>query len=208
MNWKLIIKDIKNQPPLGTYSDWKNQIAKECFNQCVYCSIHEAQFGGIDHYHIDHFKPKSIFPALINDILKLFYACPVCNRFKSDDWPCNPNLNSPSYIDPSKTNYSYLFELKDNFELNGKYVASRYIILRLYLNRAQLIFERREALWRSQEIKLRKTINDLIVQIGNNDPKYALEVLLRVSMIYSNLLDLEQKKREIRPYELLDIRRP
>jgi 5-methylcytosine-specific restriction endonuclease McrA len=207
MNWKLISKNQKNQPTSGTYSDWKEQIAKECFYQCVYCSIHEAQFGGIDHYHIDHFRPKSKFPAHKEDILNLFYACPVCNRFKSDDWPGEPDLNTTTYIDPSKINYSELFDLKTDFEIVGNYTASRYIILRLYLNRSQLIFERRESLQRIQEIVLRESINALIIKIGEFDTKYALEALMSIMGIYSNLLTLEQKKREIRPYQLVDIRR-
>ncbi len=208
MNWRLINKDISNQPSTGSYSDWKEQIAKECFYQCVYCSIHESQFGGIDHYHIDHFRPKSKFPKLKDDILNLFYACPICNRFKGDDWPSDPDLNAVSYIDPSITNYSDLFELEDNYEIDGKHIASKYIILRLYLNRAQLIFERRESSKRNQEIKLRESLNDLVIQIGKLDPKYALNALIRITSIYNNLLTLEQKKREIRPYELSDIRKP
>lgn len=207
MNWKLISKNQKNQPTSGTYSDWKEQIAKECFYQCVYCSIHEAQFGGIDHYHIDHFRPKSKFPEHKEDILNLFYACPVCNRFKSDDWPGESDLNTTTYVDPSKINYSELFDLKADFEIVGKYTASRYIVLRLYLNRSQLIFERRESLQRIQEIELRKSINALIIKVGEFDTKYALEALISIMVIYSNLLTLEQKKREIRPYQLVDIRR-
>jgi 5-methylcytosine-specific restriction endonuclease McrA len=104
MNWKLITKDAKNQPVSGVYSDWKELVAQECFYQCVYCAIHEAQFGGIDHYHIDHYRPKSIaeFKHLENNIGNLFYACPICNRFKSNDWPGEPDLNTPTYPDPSK----------------------------------------------------------------------------------------------------------
>ena len=93
MSWKLIIKDKNNQPAGKDYTLWKEQIAEECFHQCVYCSIHENPWGGVDHYHIDHYRPKSI-PAFVKfelDILNLFYACPVCNRFKSDDWPAEPN---------------------------------------------------------------------------------------------------------------------
>lgn len=208
MNWRLIIKDRKSQPAHGTYSDWKIQISDECYKQCVYCSIHEAQFGGIDHFHIDHFRPKSKFPLLKNDILNLFYSCPVCNRFKSDDWPGDPDPKIPSYVDPSITDYSKIFNLVNNYELEGKFVSAKYLVLRLYLNRAQLIYERREALKRTEEIALRHSVNDLICKISRYNPNVALEVLVQVSSIYSNLLDLEQKKREIRPYELAEIRRP
>jgi len=207
MNWKLVNKDPAHQPNSGTYSDWKEQIAKECYNQCVYCAIHEAQFGGIDHYHIDHFKPRSKFPQHEHDILNLFYACPICNRFKSDDWPGDPDLNAVSYIDPSRINYSELFEVRDNFEIEGKFTSSRYILIRLYLNRVQLIFERRETTRRNQEIKLREEVNTLLALVGDTDAQFALTYHKLVLEVYNNLLNLEHKKMEIRPYQLADIRK-
>jgi len=206
MNWKLINK--RNQPKAGVYSDWKEQIAEECFNQCVYCSIHEAQFGGIDHYHIDHFRPKSIFGKLENDIYNLFYACPICNRFKSDDWPGNPDLTKVSYPDPSKTDYSQLFALKSDFEIKGKYIASEYLVLRLFLNRAQLIMERREAIRRSQVNELIKAVSSLMEEAASEDSKFALKTYKEIDAIKNNLLQLEESRRKIRPYKLKDIRKP
>jgi hypothetical protein len=209
MNWKLIIKDKKNQPASGTYSDWKEQIADECFKQCVYCSIHEGQFGGIDHYHIDHFRPKSIkrFKKLENDILNLFYSCPICNRFKSNDWKGNPNLNRTTYPDPSKIDYSILFTLKENFEIAGKYVASKYIIIKLALNRSQLIMERREGKRRTQVGQLIQEISDLVNSIDNDDLQFNNRILKEIDAVKTNLLALENKKQKIRPYKLKDIRK-
>lgn len=207
MNWKLIDKKKENQPTKGTYSDWKSLIAEECFYQCVYCSIHEAQFGGIDHFQIDHFKPQKKFPHLKDDILNLFYVCPICNRFKSDDWPGEPDLNSISYIEPSKHNYSQIFQLKENFEIEGKYIAANYMIHRIYLNRAQLILERREFRLRKREIELRSTLNYLIEKVEKLDINTAFEALKKLRVAYDNLLTLEQRKRTISPYKLVDIRK-
>ena len=78
MNWKQIDNSKRIQHK-GLYSNWKQQISEECYNQCVYCSIHENPWGGIDHYHIDHFRPQSKFKALKNTITNLYYACPICN---------------------------------------------------------------------------------------------------------------------------------
>ena len=205
MNWKIIIKDPKKQPSKGVYSDWKEQISKECFYQCVYCTIHEAQFGGINNYHIDHYKPKSIFPKLENDICNLFYACPICNRFKSDDWPNEPDLSLVCYPDPSKTDYAILFELDNDFQINGKYVSSRYLILRLFLNRAQLIMERRE------EIKVRIATNlmkELQQSIdGIADLEEANEAYKSLINIQNRIQELWELRKKIRPYELKDIRK-
>ena len=208
MNWKLINKNTRIQPVKGTYNDWKEQIAEDCYHQCVYCAIHESQFGGIDHYHIDHFKPKKPFHELENIIYNLYYACPICNKFKSNDWPNEPDLDKVSYPDPSEINYSELFEIKDDFEIEGKFISSKYIVHRLFLNRAQLIFERREIRRRNQEIELRDSINLLLKQIDKYESNFAIEILKEVTAVYNELLTLEQKKRKIRPYKLSDIRKP
>lgn len=207
MNWKLIIKDKNNQPE-GVYSEWKEQIAEECFNQCIYCSIHEAQFGGIDHYHIEHYKPKSIdrFKALENDILNLFYACPICNRFKSNDWPNDADdLNIICYPDPSEYDYSELFDLDvKTYKLIGKYKSTRYMTERLFLNRSQLLYERREAVLREKESELFKRIKELR---GTEEVKSDLELITMILDATINLQTTLSKRNDIRPYKLAEIRK-
>lgn len=209
MSWKLILKDAKKQPLKGVYSEWKEQIAEECFFQCVYCSIHESQFGGINNYHIDHFRPKSIFAELENDICNLFYSCPICNRFKSDDWPAEPDLKVASYPDPSKLNYSELFDTTQSFEIQGKYIASQYLVIRLFLNRSQLIMERREERRVEEVSVLMKEISVLLDRFVSEkkDYKGACEALRVLDEIKNNIYTLMEKRRKIRPYELKDIRK-
>ncbi len=206
MKWKLIQKDSKNQPAGDDYTKWKEQIAAECYNQCVYCAIHESPWGGIDHYHIDHYRPKSIveFEIYALDICNLFYACPVCNRFKSDDWPADPDdaLNIPCYPDPSKIDYSTIFEIDNSdFKVKGKNVAANYIIERLFLNRPQLIYERRESKLNYDEIIFRKSLLELANKIG--DP----EITNRLLIIIDRIVDLLQARKNIRPYKLSEIRK-
>ncbi len=208
MNWKKIIKDKSRQPSTGAYSDWKEQIAEECYFQCVYCSIHESQFGGIDHYHIEHYKPKSIpeFKILENDILNLFYACPICNRFKSKDWPNNEDdLNIICYPDPSKHNYLDLFSIDlDTYKLIGRYISSCYLTERLFLNRPQLIYERREQILKDREKTAITEINKLKQnEIIKND----IESINKLYDITSNLLNTIRKRDKIRPYKLAEIRK-
>jgi len=207
MNWVLVHKSKTDQPATGGYSDWKQQIASECFFQCVYCAIHESQFGGTINYHIDHFRPYSKFESLANDILNLFYACPICNRFKSDDWPGEPHLDQVSYPDPSKIDYNTLFDFDDRFNLLGLYVSARYIINRLFLNRGQLIFERRETSLRSKGNELIKEIKSLVDQLAVIDTDDAFSILNQIDSIKNNLLGLEEYRRKIRPYEVIDIRK-
>lgn len=206
MNWRLILKNKKTQPTTGEYNDWKQQIANECFNQCVYCSIHEQQFGGIDHYHIDHYRPKSRaeFEALKNDILNLFYSCPICNRFKHDDWPGEPtSLDIVCYPDPSATDYATLFDLNPGtYLISGRYTASTYLIERLYLNRPQLVYERREMVLKERESALTSEITSLAQNINDNDT-------LKTVLNLTNAIRQHLAKREkIRPYSLQEIRKP
>lgn len=205
MNWKLIIKDPKKQPISGDYKQWKEQIAEECYYRCVYCSIHESPWGGIDHYHIDHYRPKSRkeFEHLTNDICNLFYACPICNRFKKDDWPGEPiDLDSVCYPDPSKTDYSTLFDLNENnCTISGNYKSAVYVIERLYLNRPQLIYERRETILKGKEARLFNELSELIIQSGDVDLKN--ELILKFNVSKQHFL----KRDNIRPYKLSEIRK-
>lgn len=208
MNWKLIVKDKANQPDKGTYTDWKEQIAEECFYQCIYCSINEAQFGGIDHYHIEHYKPKSIdkFKTLENDICNLFYSCPICNKFKSNDWPNDADdLQAICYPDPSEYDYSDLFNINpDDYKVYGRYASTRYMTERLYLNRPQLLYERREAFLQQRAEKVTKALE--ILQ-GLIDVQKDVSLLKESHLGIIELVKTIQKRNKIRPYKLAEIRK-
>jgi hypothetical protein len=146
MKWRKANKENCTQPKKGTYKDWKNEVRAHCFEQCVYCCISEARFGGVRNFHVEHYKPKSLFKQLENDIRNLFYACSICNVFKGDDWPGDPaeDHTAVAYPDPSKVDYSEIFDIDEaTFTVNGKFSASKYMAERLFLNREQLILERR-----------------------------------------------------------------
>jgi len=206
MNWRLIVKDPQKQPSEGTYKDWKEQIADECFHQCVYCSIHENPWGGIDHYHIDHYRPKSIirFKHLENDICNLFYACPVCNKFKLNDWPGEPDdLQKICYPDPSITNYQTLFNLDmTNYSISSSYISGQYLINRLYLNRPQLVYERREGTLKQLGAQL---INEITTMLKNCED---IAIINKALTIINDVIQHLSKRDRIRPYRLADIRKP
>jgi HNH endonuclease len=203
MNWKQIDKNKRIQNK-GTYSAWKQQIANECYNQCVYCSIHENPWGGIDHYHIDHFRPQSKFKALKDIITNLYYACPICNKFKSDDWPNEPvDLSLICYPDPSDFNYTDLFTIDiTNHTLEGKHVSANYLINRLYLNRPQLVYERRETLL---NLKLKSLIAEttILIQKCNDN-----ELKNKAFQLIGGLTQFLLTRSTIPPYKLVEIKKP
>lgn len=208
MNWKLIQKDVARKPQKGTYQDWKQQIAEEGYNQCVYCAIHESAMGGIRNFHVEHYHPKSLFKEEENDYLNLFYACPICNTFKSNDWPGEPDKDNSvaAYPNPSQVDYSTLFDIDVSRGLiKGKNVAATYIQEKLFLNRPQLIIlRRRDFLTQIAKIKvdeIRKTLES----VKDNDlyRKYS-EILIDLCIEFHTLL---LKLNEIPHYKMEDVKR-
>jgi len=111
LRWKQVDNSARQQPVAGAYTDWKEEIAHDCGHQCVYCAIPEAAFGGIDNFHVEHYRPKSIFQDLRDTITNLYLACSICNRFKGNDWPAEPpdDHSISCYPDPADHDYNALF---------------------------------------------------------------------------------------------------
>lgn len=201
------------QPAGGTYPDWKPQIAKDCSYRCVYCAILDADFGGIVHFHVEHFRPKSIeeFKKLENDIRNLFYACSVCNRFKSDHWAGEPDAkgNTPTFLDPGVVDYNQhiSWRLTDH-QLEGTTVAGKFAVERMYLNRPQLVLARR-----AHAVSTRihayaayfAAVKDTLKAIDTPEARALMDELLD-RLVNLTLLDAKLKRTHL--YEPADIRRP
>ena len=91
-------KLVWNQPYIR-----KNLLAMT-FDKCCYC---EKKVGeGATDMHVDHFKPKSLYPQEVVSWNNLLPACADCNRSKSDhDTVAEPIIN-PTEEDPRQ--YFYL----------------------------------------------------------------------------------------------------
>lgn len=206
MKWRRIPKENATQPSRGKFGDWKQQLAEEGFHQCVYCAIPDAVMGGTRNFHIEHYRPKSRFPDLENTITNLFYACPICNTFKGNDWPAEPDHEVQCYPDPSVSDYDKLFTINETTgEILGTYIASRYMVEKIHLNRGQLILERRLEILLSKERTLRSEISRLIKKLPNEKK---VEPLTRYSNIVDRMLNLMEQLRIITPYQPHDVQRP
>jgi hypothetical protein len=157
--WARIDKSHSLKPQQGTYQDWKPHLAEEGNGRCVYCAILDVELGGQRNFHVEHYKPKSRpeFAHLINDYENLFYACALCNTFKSDSWfqANDGDWSVIHYPNPSLYNYGDFFEISDDvFTLTGNHLVGTFLIQRLHLNRFQLIHFRRyeHSLDKSDEI--------------------------------------------------------
>lgn len=148
MNWFQIPKGrVPVSAKRGDYKSWKPELRLEARQQCVYCAIPDKEFGGIRHFHVEHFRPKSKFPDLTNRYHNLFYSCAVCNSFKGDDWPeeSGESRDAAGYLDPAMVDYGTVFEVDPtSYEIGSVCAAGRYTAHRLHLNRPHLVLVRRE----------------------------------------------------------------
>jgi hypothetical protein len=213
MNWTNINKNNTDRPAsVAKYSEYKPYLRTEAKKKCVYCAIHEGRLGGIDHFHVEHFKPKSIdrFAKLEKDFNNLFYSCPICNRFKSNDWPNDPNddFSNISYIDPSKANYNDVFNIEENGKITGNYIASNYMIEKIFLNRPQLINERREQIARKKLMQSFERINGLEDNLKTKIHQQAVQQLILQSMALKNkIIYLLHAENDICKYKPQEIKR-
>lgn len=136
-----------------SYRSYKKPIIKDFNNRCGYCDSLDFWCGGPRFYHIDHFKPKSIFPELETEYSNLVYACPYCNIFKSNDWSVDEVCK---YIDPCEVEYSeHLYRERNGAILPstkcGEFISEK---LHLYLLRHRVTW-------------MLTRIQDVLVELNN-----------------------------------------
>ena len=75
-----------DQPVYASYRAYKPQLRIDFMQSCGYCGDEDRFYGGLHGYQVDHFAPHSRFPTLLTTYANLVYACPYCNRGKSNTW--------------------------------------------------------------------------------------------------------------------------
>lgn len=209
MKWFRIPKEVSLRPLKGyRYSDWKEDLSIEAKGQCVYCAINNRSFGGIRNFHVEHYRPKSLpaFVTLEHDYSNLYYACSICNCFKGNAWPGEPadDFGNNSFPDPSKVDYSDILKEEFDFKLQSNYIAGKYIIQKMFLNRPQLVLERKRNKL-TQELKTQFDITkNTLSKILNKEPKNPL-VNGYLSLLEATQLILEENN--IEPYSADQIKR-
>ena len=213
MRWAKIRNSERTQPSSGMYRDWKPQVARSCSLQCVYCAISESRFGGIRNFHVEHYRPKSRheFAHLENVITNLYYACSICNGFKGPDWPAEPkpDYSNPSYPDPAETDYNELFNVNTpSFELTSRYPAGTYVIERVFLNRPQLLSERRLSEFLAWAQQVPEDVMALFDRLTASAASSERDLLLRdLCDLLAELSGNYHSLMTARPYKPEDIKR-
>ena len=78
---------IGNQPTDSRWRDFREDLGSRFSTNCGYC---ERNCRG----EVDHFRPKSRFPALVYEWSNWIFACHECNQAKGDKW------SETGYVDP------------------------------------------------------------------------------------------------------------
>lgn len=109
------------------YHTYKSYLEIDFCKKCGYTGCSQMWFGGRRAFQIDHLKPKSKYPILINDYSNLVYCCSYVNRAKSDD-------DSPNYLDPCNEDYNIHFERDDKGYIVPKSSQAQYMVEHMHLD--------------------------------------------------------------------------
>lgn len=135
-----------DQPERSSYRAYKPQLRVDFAQSCGYCGDEDRFYGGLPGYQIDHFAPHSIFPALVTAYTNLVYACPYCNRGKSNKWigsdAAVSHNNEEGFVDPCLPAFDDHIDRDDAGNFAALTPVGAYMIrhLKLYLTRHRYIW--------------------------------------------------------------------
>lgn len=150
------IRRRDNPPRFTDYRRYKSVLREDFLFCCSYCGMHESLFGALRNMTIDHYRPKSRFPQLVNVYGNLHYCCGECNTHKGDCWPDDQQLAQ---------DFRFLDACADDVFEHIRFEAAvavpqtnpaRYTITHLRLNRPEL---------RSRRNELAKRFSELVAQL-------------------------------------------
>ena len=142
-----------NLSPGKDYTGYRAGVREDFECCCAYCLRHEEWGGGAEHYELDHFKPKKLFPELVNDFNNIYYCCHRCNKRKHCSWPSERELNSgAAFVDLCQDNFNNHYLVLENGKLEFLTRAAEYTAKKLRLNSDEMIKQRANILRDSLKI--------------------------------------------------------
>lgn len=194
----MLFQRTESPPKQKTYQAYKPYLRRDFQYRCAYCLIHEAHHGGLRNFHVDHFRPKRLFPDLILAYTNLYYACGLCNTFKGEGWPSEEQIKAGiEFGDPCKENlYEEHFQIDErDGSLRALSNPGKFTIRHIRLNRPQLRRHRYRLIEARQEChELRSAL------LTPGLPVWYVETAQqRLNQVERDLLDPQP------PYEVLDL---
>ena len=134
----------------------REQVRKRAAFACEFCSVTEADAGGV--LTIDHFQPSTQGGSDALD--NLLYCCPRCNQYKANYWPAAPA--GPPLWNPRHAPASVHFiELQDG-TFHALSAIGAFTLRRLRLNRPPLVALRLRRRLQAEESRLLAQYRDLV----------------------------------------------
>jgi hypothetical protein len=147
------------------YLKYRPCLRLEFHHRCVYCRTAEVEVKPVQRYggfEIDHFRPQVSFPRLVARYSNLYWACPECNRIKSQKWPTSAEVKRGyRFVDPCVDAPSEHLEIRGD-HLVAKTPAGAYTIDEIQLN--SVVHVRRRA---DRQIMLKRLM--LLVRLAEDD---------------------------------------
>lgn len=147
-------------------SEIKDALKKETNGKCMYC---ESKIEAVSYAHIEHYRPKKLYPQKTFDWDNLGLGCQICNMNKSDSF----NEKIP-FINP------YNDDPEDYFIFLGSMVVQKlgqfrgeFTIKTLQLNRGELMEQRSDAI---------KNISNLLERY-NHEKDITIKEILKQNII-------------------------
>lgn len=88
----------------------RKRLLEMSHGKCCYCECYVGP--GKKEMHIDHFKPKKLYPDLVVEWDNLLPSCPHCNKNKSDHDTLKEPIINPSIDDPKEYLYLKLYRYR------------------------------------------------------------------------------------------------
>lgn len=177
---------LKGDGSFYAYAHYRDHVAKDCQDRCVYCDAHCDEVGGAEAMQLDHFRPESFdeFQALVNDPRNLHYACGRCNLLKSNHWPARgtdaTHNGRDGFIDPFSEDRVGYFEITEGGDIRPIQPPAAYVIRLLRLDREFLRKAREVRLLRA---KWRKKVSAIRAKIENGEMPNPAELVKTLAAV-------------------------
>ena len=133
----------------GHYRNFREQVRQDFGGCCAYCLLPELEAGGESNFELDHFKPKSKFPASLRDFHNLYWSCSVCNGNKWNRWPsAQLDQRGIGFVDFCRDDFHNHFQLNPDGFWVPLSLSAKYTEEIIKINSPHLVAKRLQINWR------------------------------------------------------------
>ena len=140
----MIFRHSSNVPEQVEYEAYRPYLRQDFEFRCAYCLRHEFFFGGGEAGEIDHFRPRYLFPDLVNEYENLYWSCRKCNAVKGGKWPSETQMEQGlRFLNPCLEDHEDHWQTHADGTLTAQTPIGRYTIRQIRLDRPTLTQFRR-----------------------------------------------------------------